>query len=244
MVEISIWLFAAAFVIAITIGFFSARLYFKKRDIQNENRQEYRVLIDSFEDSQKYLSEKLHDTVGPLLAAAKMKLEVVQLKTKINEPNVKDALQKIQEAGTQLRDLIQELHPVEIETYGLKASLNVFIGKLRESTGLNINFHCSQQIKTDKSNDILLFRIISQAVKNSVSKTNCRNVDLVIHQVNGTINILLTDDSRESAGRYTDSYKDKEFIKIRKLTDTLGGRFRMKHTADSGNSLQIIIPGA
>lgn len=98
-------------------------------------------------EERRTLSHQLHEDLGQLLVAARMRLAALDLADAPAED--REALSVVREilegAVVECREIAQELSPPALETYGLEGALEVIGPRLERRTGVRVETDCEDR---------------------------------------------------------------------------------------------------
>jgi len=151
------------------------------RDITAIKKVDQRVLnsiILAQEKDRELFAEDLHEGIAQSLAALMLQIGVIELKIKeLADVDLKNSVafikNYIQESIENTRAMATELMPRTMMKYGIEPSLKMFITRLQQHLGGEVDFVCSinNQIQIEKDVEITVYRAIV-AVLNTMYKTD------------------------------------------------------------------------
>lgn len=168
-------------------------------------------IIEIEEIHKSKLSRELHDGIGPLLSTIRMHLNLLQKKTPADPEVVKllnGAIELTDQVINTSRTLSHELSSATLDDFGLEAAINGYLSKMKEVSGIDINFNV--KLLTDRFNSTIeksLFRICQELVNNAIK-----------HSGAGRIDVSLMQDARMLLLYYYDNGKGFEKDQIFKTT--------------------------
>ena len=152
-------------------------------------------LLNLDEDIRRQTSQFLHDRVQSDLMVVGMKLKSISGKSsaEVNEV-IELAIARLENSrGKDLRNLIQTLSP-NFETARLKGSLVVLVRQYESSTSISVEID-SETEKLDSQYSLGIYRIIEQALLNSLVHGPARNVLVAVSTSSaGATEISVADD--------------------------------------------------
>jgi signal transduction histidine kinase len=143
------------------------------------------------------IARELHDGIGGLITAAKMNFELAKNKTiEETNPDFKQGMKLLEEAGTELRQAARNLMPEVLLQEGLIKALQVFCERITEKSSIQINFQSFGDKKiTDPNLELSVYRIIQELVHNIVKHSKAQTALVqVSFQDDGGMNITVEDD--------------------------------------------------
>ncbi|MEN9952994.1 MAG: hypothetical protein RLZZ520_1262 [Bacteroidota bacterium] len=187
--------FAYPLMQTITISIFSVSNYMKYRSdrrkklenekflaIQREKEMTSKIIAVQ-ENERESIGRNIHDQIGGLLAAAKIKLQTMKLKNE--DGKYKDELDQIisimDRSSTEIYHIIDELVPPIMEGENLLSIIQSRVELLEKST--NIHFKIEIESVFLEQNLLLkLYRIISELITNSIKHAKCKNISIYFAQ--------------------------------------------------------------
>lgn len=221
-----------------------------KEDITDKKDAERRILssiIETEEKERNRFSRELHDGLGPLLSTIKLYFQWIsetddqekkQLIIEKGEKNINEAIESI-------REISNNLSPRTLSTFGTIAAIKNFIDNVNQTNKILIEFESNTNRRFDKNLEIVLFRITSELINNTLKYANASKSTIKIEYVESSSTIFLF---------YTDNGKgfDKEemmsngkgmgLLNIAHRVNTLEGRFSIDSSIGDGVQVEIELP--
>jgi signal transduction histidine kinase len=176
-------LLAAHAAIAIT----NARLYEESREL-------------SMLSERTRLALELHDAVSQKLFSLVLAAESAGVLLEREPGAAREQLARVrelaQEALGELRALILELRPPELERDGLCGALRKHVTLLRRQRGPEIDIQLDDDLPRDAARDRELLRVAQEALNNAVRHAAATRVEVRLHEGDGGIVLEVADDGR------------------------------------------------
>ena len=187
--------FAYPLMQTITIGIFSVSNYMKYRNDRREKLEQENTLaierekelaetiIAVQENERETIGRNIHDQVGGLLAAAKVKLQTVKLRKDELQLNneIDDIINIINRSSAEIYQIIDELVPPVIQGENLSSIINSRVEILKNST--NIEFKIDiQPVFLEQKMILKLYRILSELITNSIKHAKCKHISIQFTQ--------------------------------------------------------------
>jgi signal transduction histidine kinase len=174
-------LFAAHAAIALT----NARLY--------ERNRELTVMAE-----RGRLARELHDAVAQKLFSLRLTARAaVELATR-DPARVPAELAQVErlaaDALAELRAVIFELRPADLEEDGLTASLRKHVDMLDRVYDARLTFHGDADIGLTEERELTLFRIAQEAIHNALRHAHARDIVLRLRRAGPCVSLTITDD--------------------------------------------------
>jgi len=168
----------------------------KKIMLEEFDRQLMKSQIEVQEMTFGELGKDLHDNVGQLLSSTKMLLGITQ-RTIIPVPETLNlAEQTLGNAISELRSLTKSLDKEWLEQFDLITNLNTEITRINAAGMLTIQFHHPGKLPLDHQKQIILFRIVQEALQNAIKHAECRTIAIDIKSNEQVISLNINDDGK------------------------------------------------
>jgi tetratricopeptide (TPR) repeat protein len=165
--------------------------FIKVRREGNARKAFAEALIFAQEEERKRIARDLHDGVGQSLLLIKKQMSSTHEVTVENQQMISDTLEEV-------RMISRDLHPFQLEKFGLTTSINDVIEKVERSTDLFIS---KEIINIDefvlKKNQIHIFRAIQEALSNIVKHAEATAAKVsIVEKGNGLIMKIMDNGKR------------------------------------------------
>ena len=175
------------------------RLKQKNKFQQQLNKQQNEMMntVIAVQDKErKRIAEDLHDSLGSILSAAKLKLSAVADSENGNgRHNYDDTMKLLDEAVNEMRNISHNLLPASLLRLGLVAGLQNLIDKITSKADLRITFiSYGFKERLNENIEVSIYRIILESFNNIVKHAKAKNVTVQLMQYDNYINILIEDD--------------------------------------------------
>jgi signal transduction histidine kinase len=241
-------LLATAFVFLILIFLVNFILSYQKKTIAFTKEKELmqtqfdQTLLQSQIEVQEatfsVLAKELHDNVGQLLSSSKMLLGITQ--RNINNPpeTLTIAQETLGKAISELRSLSKSLDKEWLEQFDLIDNLTTEIKRINAGLVLEIHFSHPAKLSLPVEEQIILFRIIQEALQNAIKHAEAKNIRIDIETKTENIVISVTDDGLGFKPIYTNGLGIRN---MKHRTKLLGGRIAWA-TPEIGSCVTIHLP--
>ena len=222
------------------------RRYYKflreKQHLKNSFQSEIlKTQLETQEETFYQIGEEIHDNIGQLLSSTKMLLGI----TERSLPSVPDPLKTAQEtlgkAITELRALSKSLNKEWLHQFNVIQNLDTEIERINTAHIVKIELHTSvKTLPLSPESQVMLFRIIQEAIHNSVKHANAKTIGIAI-DLNESILVRILDDG--SGFDATQSqHHGVGIINMKHRTLLLGGTIEWRLAEDRGTEVKIILP--
>ncbi len=213
------------------------------KELGVEKTKSLRSLIDGQEIERQRLSRELHDSLGQLLIALKLKFESSLPKnTKITDAQL-NLGNLFDNAIEETRRISNNLMPAALSEFGLITAIRNICNDVSETSNIKIKFNKKGESKNLTSEiKIYLFRIIQETMTNIVKHSEAKNVQINLEFSTKKILVNIKDD-----GKGFDIVKDKKensngLNNIIDRVSLLNGKFKIFSERKKGTTIIIEIP--
>ncbi|MBN1448713.1 MAG: tetratricopeptide repeat protein [Bacteroidetes bacterium] len=168
---------------------------------QKETHRVYaQQLIQTQERERERIATDLHDSLGQELVVIKNRA-MMALRHMDDPQKLRSQLQQVSDlSGHMLEDIraiAHHLRPLELDRLGLTATLQGVAHELREATPIRIQADIDPiDGLFGKEQEIILYRIVQEALGNAVKHANATAVTVRLKQMDGRCRIEITDDGK------------------------------------------------
>ena len=171
------------------------------QELQQKRTQKIRTLtmLQGQEEERKRLSRDLHDGIGQLLTAIRIKINNLEGSTGSDstETQLKEIKSIVQQTIRETRNISNALVPADLYDFGIQAAIKQLCDSSQQHSGINISFNSNlSDIRIDPTTEIEVYRIAQEALNNSLKYYQSKNIDVnIIHNTNGeTLKLLIIDE--------------------------------------------------
>lgn len=154
----------------------------KENELISEKSNRMKQVIDAQEKERERLSRELHDGIGQIFIALKLKLEA-SLNEVDNEKMLNEVLEDLDRTIIEIRRISNDLMPSVLKEFGLKVAIKKLIKEYNRIS--DIEFQIDWSIENDqlsKNSSIHIFRILQEALSNALRHSKAKNVDIIIRE--------------------------------------------------------------
>jgi PAS domain S-box-containing protein len=194
-----------------------------------------------------HLARELHDSVTQALFSMTLVTRTTELLVDRDPAAAKEKLSALRdlqrEALAEMRALIFELRPGNIEQDGLLAALKTHTAALQGRIGLPIVVTSELTDRLPLALEEVLYRISQEALHNVVKHAAAHQVTLTIERVGGGVRLRIVDDGKGfDAASVPDGHLGLAGMRAR--ADKIGGILQVTSRAGSGTTIEVIVPEA
>ena len=138
------------------------------------------AILEAQEKERQRIAEDLHDDMGALLSAIKLRLAQVAKKSKDNAI-IEDTIEArllLDEAVKNVRAISKELLPVSLKEFGLVSALYELSKRMNPKGILNIYVNNEPEKKLEYKTELAIYRIIQEGFSNSIKHGGASQVNV------------------------------------------------------------------
>jgi two-component system NarL family sensor kinase len=157
-------------------------------------RDKTAALIEGQENERKRLTQELHDGVGQLLTAVRLRVEA----TPIDSLQRKEITDLINETIAEVKRISYNVMPGSLVDFGLEAALKGLCDNTEKYSSLKFDFRYIRESNHTLSFDVTVavFRIVQEGINNILKHASATNVELNVVDTDDSIYVLLKDDGK------------------------------------------------
>jgi signal transduction histidine kinase len=222
---------------------------------QNERKltEQSKLLSNMALDNQKdiererrKLARELHDELGSILTATKMDLSWVMKAVKDSHPQVVEKLKKTNEYLNQginfKRQVVQELHPPMIASFGFWPALKTMVEDTAERNKWDLSFNISDEnIQLNETIGLVAYRIIQETLNNCSKYASATKVSVSIDSNDEYLKVDIQDNGigfdLNNLNQNTHGLSG-----MRHRVVAIGGKFELQSKLGNGVSTRVMMP--
>lgn len=168
------------------------RLVLKQKAMEEEfEKQLIKAQLEVQDNAFHQISEELHDNVGQLLSTTKMLIGITERNLKYTPDSLKTASEILGKAIQDIRSLSKSLNSEWLHQFNVVENLQREFNRLSEARHFEVQFTTnSYQLPLEPQQQVMLFRVMQEALQNAVRHANATCIGLSI--VLGENNVYLT----------------------------------------------------
>lgn len=225
----------------------AAELLRQSQERELRSREEFsRHLLNAQEQERQRLANELHDGLGQNLSLIRNRMHLA-LELPGLTPELADHLRAVaaiaSDCVAEVRNLAQNLRPVQIEQLGLTESLNSLVDRVRDSTATII------ESRIEDVDDVLqgegathLYRICQEALNNALRHSQARRATLSLERDVGMLHLDVRDDGIGFDTANMASGGGLGLTSMRERAQMLGGTLDVRSAPGRGTHLQVNLP--
>lgn len=225
------------------------RLRQKNRYQQELNRQQnelFNAIAAAQEEERKRIAQDIHDGLGSVLSAAKLKMEEVKEirpELAVNDKFL-SGVSLIDEASSELRNISHNIMPATLSKLGLVPALKNLSEKISSHKGLQVQFIAHEfERRTDEQTEISIYRIVMELLNNVVKHAGATKAIVQLVQYPDNINITVEDNGKGfEASKVSEDKTGIGLGSVLARVEYLKGKMEIDSKNSKGTTVIIDIP--
>ncbi|RFS27013.1 hypothetical protein DVR12_04310 [Chitinophaga silvatica] len=219
-----------------------AHLHQLKLMKEEYNKQLMWSQIEMQEEAFAHLGQELHDDIGQLLSSTKLLINVTQRNMAEVPETLLTAEETLSTAIQHLRALSKSFSRQWLDQFSLIENLRVEIDRINASKAITIKFsHDLLVLPLQSEPQIILFRIIQEAIQNCIKHAKPQIIDISMRESNQQLIVIIADDG----GGFDKNSMSNKGLGIRNMqhrTRLLQGEISWEVTTAGGTAVMISLP--
>ncbi len=218
--------------------------YFKDIEILNASHEKtlLQSQLEIQEQTLQHLSREIHDNIGQKLTLAKLYLNTFDYTDKYKAiTQVNDAVCIIGDVINDLSNLSHSMSSEIILENGIIKALEYEKNQLKKSGVYQSHFFVTgEPIFLDTEIELVLFRIVQEALNNIVKHASASIINIYLHFNNSYLLITIEDNGK--GFKVSENYYGTGLQNIKKRTALLKGNCNINSIENTGTKIIIKIP--
>jgi signal transduction histidine kinase len=201
-----------------------------------------RLAIEGSELERQRWARELHDETLQGLGSLQL---LVSSALRQKDPDKRDeavrsTLDHIGREIHNLRNLITELRPAELDELGLESALESLAHRREEQTGMRVSMDIDLDGRLDATAEATLYRLVQEALSNAAKHARADRVDVRLTALPGSVELVVSDNGHG----FDPSQSTTGFglLGMRERVELGRGTLELESTPDSGTTLHVTLP--
>lgn len=201
-----------------------------------------RRLIEAQEQERRRIARELHDDVNQRLAMLAVELEQLQQRPAELETRVPELRKRMGEISLDLQSLSHDLHSSKLEYLGVVAGIRSWCKEVAERQRIRVDFKSSLSSVLPLEIGVPLFRIVQEAVYNSIKHSGVREVEVALSQAGDDIELTVRDPGCGFDPEHALEGNGLGLTSMRERVRLLNGTIAIHSEPRRGTEIQVFAP--
>ena len=199
------------------------------------------------EEERKSLSHEVHDELGQVLTAVKMRLvDLEKLSPTISGEivsRIRGAVLLLDDAMTTVRDIAGRLRPGVLDYLGLVAAIEWQTELFQRNYGIQCQILMPlEDLRLSDEQSTVLFRILQEGLTNVARHAGASKVQVTLAEYDGEIIMTVSDDGKGIRQEEIDNPRSFGLLGIRERLRPMAGTCVIRRRESGGTDLLIYLP--
>ena len=211
------------------------------RALEAEQQQRLELLsrlVATKDEERRQLAYMLHE--GPVQDLAAVRMGIW------HDMDREKMLATLDQALQTLRTVTRDLHPAELDLYGLPAALERLASRQQEDSGIRVELSCPREPLIDAHITRVLYRFAQEALNNVRKHSGAKHVWLSLEETGDTLAMEIRDDGRgfdvAPVQREAVETGHLGLATLHELALAVGGKFEISSRPGDGTSVKVSVP--
>lgn len=208
-------------------------------------------VLTAQDEERRRVAREIHDGTLQALTAGILNLSRLIGANPDNDRHIRESIELIKEAHSDLRTLSYVLHPPALDEFGLAPALTSYVAGFSERTGIDVRLHISPKIgRTDPQIEMALFRIVQEGLSNVHRHSGAKIAEILIDQSPSELALSIVDTGHGMPAESSRGGKNPGVhafgvgvAGMRARLKQLGGRLDIRSDAH-GTTVKAVVPQA
>jgi len=216
----------------------------QKQELKEREMKLFSSFIDGQEDERQRLSRELHDGLGQLIVATKLKTEsLVNSGNGINHENIETLRQMFDSLVDEVRNISTNLAPPVLQQFGLEMALGQTCKEISAHSRINIIFDSDISASPlDKRISVYLFRIAQECLNNAIKHSGANEIIVTLIGNDKNISLTIQDDGIGINLALATHGKGVGLFSLRERVKLLNGLIDISRMDSHGTIVSVKIP--
>lgn len=218
-----------------------------QQQLNSQQNELFNTIINTQDKERKRIAQDIHDSLGSVLSAAKLKLSGLGNyhpdMTGEQQEAYLATLSLLDEAMTELRNISHNIMPAALSKLGLPAALQHLFAAMSSCGGLHFQFTThGLEDRLPEETEISIYRMVLELVNNVVKHARASKVTVQLIRHPDHINIIVEDNGIGFDHRSTSHQPGIGLNNILSRVEYLEGRMDIDSGRHNGTTVMIDIP--
>lgn len=162
-----------------------------QQEMSRQRNEMFNTIINVQDKERKRIAQDIHDSLGSVLAVAKLKLSGME------DDRCRNIMALLDEAVSELRSISHNIMPATLSKLGLTVALEQFFQTISSYQGLSCHYSAhGLDERLDEETEMNVYRIVLELSNNVVKHAQAGKLTVQLVRHPGHINIIVEDDGK------------------------------------------------
>lgn len=233
----------AAIVLGIIIIYFIITMIRHQRRNMHLYKAKINAEISTLENERKRIVSDLHDELGPLLSAVKLRINQLDAASDDDKKIVEFSNKHLTDIIVKIKEISYNLLPNTLARNGLVHAVEEYIDKVTGVHPLKIRFVYEGNFELTKEKEINIYRIFQETIHNTVKHAKAKTLTIELRKQDNILFLTFIDDG--IGFNYEEKSKNGSglgLLNLQSRTEVLNAKFLIDAEKDKGTKYFFEIP--
>jgi len=228
---------------AIVIAYFVITILKHHKRSLRLYKERLRAEITTLENERERIAADLHDELAPVLLAANMNMNSLEIESTEDREIVRKTSRNIENSIGRIREISNNLLPAALLRKGLIVALQESIENLKRKTDLEIILHYEDIPELEHEKLINIFRMVQEIIQNTIKHSKATILRINLDKKNRML--LISTNDNGIGFDYKKKVSDNSGLGLRNLysrTEMLKGKMYLESKIGKGTIFSFEIP--
>lgn len=209
-----------------------------------EQKNKTSFILNAIEEERKRISRDLHDGLGQIISGIKLKIEAYEIQNSVKNKNINEISSLLEKASNEIRTIIGNLHPIDIDRFGLPGAVENLIFRLNKTSNIKFIYSLSDKYSGEipKEIEISLYRILQEAINNTLRHSKAKNCSIKISRENGSVFVFIEDDGKGFFIEKKDRFNGFGIKNIYHRCELINAELSVDTKINEGTRIKVSVP--
>lgn len=233
----------AAVVLGIIIIYFIITMIRHQRRNMQLYKAKINAEISTLENERKRIVSDLHDELGPLLSAVKLRINQLDAASEDDKKIVEFSNKHLSDIIIKIKEISYNLLPNTLARNGLVHAVEEYIDKVNGVQPTNIRFLYEGTFNLSKEKEINIYRIFQETIHNAIKHAKATTLTIELKKQDNLILLSIADDG--AGFDYDEKSKNGTglgLLNLQSRAEVLNAKFLIESEKDKGTKYFFEIP--
>jgi len=222
----------------------TTQLKTQQEELRDREVRIFSSFIDGQEDERQRLSRELHDGLGQMIIATKLKTEsLVNSGNGINNDNIVRLRRMYDSLVDEVRSISNNLMPAALQEFGLEIALKQICSEISNHSRIKVIFDSQiSEHEMDKRVSVYVFRIAQEALNNAVKHSQASEIIMTLIGNERMISLNVQDDGIGINQEESFNQNGRGIHSMSERVRLLNGLIDISKGANKGTIVSVKIP--
>jgi len=222
----------------------TSQLKAQQDELKDREIRIFSSFIDGQEDERQRLSRELHDGLGQMIIATKLKTEsMVNSENGINNDNIMRLRLMYDSLVDEVRSISNNLMPAALKEFGLEIALKQICSEIAKHSKIKVVFDSQiSDREMDKRIAVYVFRMAQEALNNAVKHSGASEIIMTLIGNEKMISLMVEDDGIGISLKKFSNQSGRGINSMNERVRLLNGLIDISKGVNRGTIISIKIP--